>query len=42
MLLCLCKGGDSAMNQCEDTEERVSPSKTDLSEEQENQTKAQR
>ncbi|XP_075932621.1 uncharacterized protein LOC142932587 [Anarhichas minor] len=35
MLLCLCEGVDSAMNQCEDREEGVPPSKT-------SQTKAQR
>ncbi|XP_075932634.1 protein NLRC3-like isoform X1 [Anarhichas minor] len=35
MLLCLCEGVDSAMNQCEDREEGVPPSKT-------SRTKAQR
>ncbi|KAK9541122.1 hypothetical protein VZT92_001191 [Zoarces viviparus] len=35
MLLCLCEGVDSAMDQCEDREEGVPPSKT-------SHTKAQR
>ncbi|KAJ4945743.1 hypothetical protein JOQ06_023421 [Pogonophryne albipinna] len=39
MLLCLCKGGDSAMDQCEDREEEAPPSKS--SGEHVCQTKAQ-
>ncbi|XP_034095715.1 NACHT, LRR and PYD domains-containing protein 12-like isoform X4 [Gymnodraco acuticeps] len=39
MLLCLCEGGGSAMDQCEDREEEAPPSKS--SGEHESQTKAQ-
>ena len=42
MLLCLCEGVGSAMNQCEETEEGVPPSKTTLCGEHDSQTKAQR
>ncbi|CAJ1087257.1 NLR family CARD domain-containing protein 3-like isoform X1 [Xyrichtys novacula] len=42
MLLCLCEGGGSAMNQREDREEGAPPSKTTLWGEHESQTKAQR
>ncbi|XP_071323682.1 NLR family CARD domain-containing protein 3-like isoform X3 [Trachinotus anak] len=42
MLLCLCEGGGSAMNQCEDREEGAPPSKTTLCGEHESQTRAQR
>ena len=42
MLLCLCEGVGSAMNQCEDREEGVPPSKTTLCGEHDSQTKAQR
>nr|XP_046244095.1 protein NLRC3-like [Scatophagus argus] len=41
MLLCLCEGVGSAMNQCEETEEGVPPSKTTLCGEHDSQTKAQ-
>ncbi|XP_038583509.1 NLR family CARD domain-containing protein 3-like isoform X4 [Micropterus salmoides] len=41
MLLCLCEGVGSAMNQCEDREEGVPPSKSTLCGEHDSQTKAQ-
>ncbi|XP_074533254.1 uncharacterized protein LOC141796178 [Halichoeres trimaculatus] len=42
MLLCLCEGGGSAMDQCEDREEGAPPSKTlPLCGDQESQTRAQ-
>ncbi|XP_070782228.1 protein NLRC3-like isoform X2 [Enoplosus armatus] len=41
MLLCLCEGGGSAMDQCEETEEGVPPSKTALYGDQDSQTRAQ-
>nr|XP_046229943.1 NLR family CARD domain-containing protein 3-like isoform X2 [Scatophagus argus] len=41
MWLCLCEGVDSAMHQCEETEEGVPPSKTTLCGEHDSQTKAQ-
>ncbi|XP_039907617.1 NLR family CARD domain-containing protein 3-like isoform X4 [Simochromis diagramma] len=42
MKFCLCEGVGSAMDQCEDREEGVPPSKTALCGEHESQTKAQR
>ncbi|XP_070782233.1 NLR family CARD domain-containing protein 3-like isoform X1 [Enoplosus armatus] len=42
MLLCLCEGGGSAMDQCEETEKGVPPSKTALYGDQDSQTRAQR
>ncbi|XP_038583508.1 NLR family CARD domain-containing protein 3-like isoform X3 [Micropterus salmoides] len=41
MLLCLCEGVGSAMNQCEDREEGVPPSKSTLCGEHDSQTKDQ-
>ncbi|XP_051235505.1 NLR family CARD domain-containing protein 3-like isoform X8 [Dicentrarchus labrax] len=42
MLLCLCEGVGSAMDQCEDREEGVPPSKSTLCGEHDTRTKAQR
>ncbi|KAL7395540.1 hypothetical protein ABVT39_018981 [Epinephelus coioides] len=41
LLLCLCEGVDSAMDQCEEPEEGVRPSKTTLCGDHDSRTKAQ-